>query len=84
MNCREMTEFLMAFLEGELPDEQRRAFEEHLRLCPPCEVYLDTYRETVRLGRAACGSDSEGLPEEVPEELVQAILKARRSASSSS
>jgi anti-sigma factor RsiW len=71
-----MVEFLMAFLDGELPDGQREAFEEHLRLCPPCEVYLETYKEAVELGRAVC-QDEEG-PPDAPEELVQAILDARR------
>jgi hypothetical protein len=39
--------------------------------------YLESYRETIRLGREACEPDGP-LPEEVPEELVEAILASRR------
>lgn len=78
ITCKEFVDFLMAYLDEELPSGQRRSFEDHLDDCPPCKVYLDTYRETVRLGRV-CGSDPEApVPEDVPEALVKAILAARK------
>jgi len=77
MTCREFVEFLMSYLDGELAAEARDVFEDHTRLCPPCLVYLDTYRETVHLGRGACCDDDDALPDDVPEELIQAILAAR-------
>ncbi len=77
MKCREFVEFVMEYLEGDLADEERRVFEGHIRDCPPCLTYLDTYEDTVRLGRSVCGPD-DAVPEDVPEELVQAILAARR------
>lgn len=73
MTCREVTEFLMEYVSAELPLDQRMAFEEHVKRCPECIAYLRSYEETVRLGKAAFAQ-----PEEVPEELVQAILAARR------
>ncbi len=38
---------MMAFLDGELPPEERAVFEEHLSLCPPCVQYLDSYKKTI-------------------------------------
>jgi anti-sigma factor RsiW len=76
VTCRELVEFLMAYLDGELPEGQRAAFEEHLRLCPPCEVYLRTYEDTIRLGKGACRVEEE-LAEDAPDDLVRAILAAR-------
>jgi anti-sigma factor RsiW len=76
MNCREFTEFLMAYLDGELPDDQRSAFDYHLHGCQSCVNYMDSYRATVALGRAACAEDVP-MPDDVPEALVQAILAAR-------
>lgn len=78
LTCRDLVDFLMAYLDGELPDEERAEFERHLEACPPCVVYLETYQEAVRLGRDV------GLAEEVseaPEELVQAVLRARARSS---
>jgi anti-sigma factor RsiW len=79
MNCREFVDFLMAYLDGELEPEPARVFEEHMALCPPCLAYLDTYKDTIRLGKLACGAAPR--PEDAPEALVQAILAARRRTS---
>jgi anti-sigma factor RsiW len=80
VNCREFVAFLMEYLDGTLGPAEREVFERHLRDCPPCGIYLDTYQETIRLGRdALCAADGP-LPEEAPEELVAAILAARRAA----
>jgi anti-sigma factor RsiW len=82
MTCQELTEFLMAWLDGELPQEQAAVFEHHLKLCPDCDSYLESYRQAVAMGQdayAAC--DDERLPDEVPEQLVQAVLKAQRKGS---
>jgi len=81
MNCREFVDFLMTYLDGELEEGPARVFEEHMRLCPPCLVYLDTYKDTIRLGQAACRDELERSLEEPPEQLVRAILAARREMS---
>lgn len=78
--CRELIEFLHAYLDGELEPGRRRLFEEHLAACPPCRDYLDSYRATVALAGVAfegCAPDDPP-PGEVPEELVRAVLAARR------
>lgn len=79
LTCRDLIDFLRAYLDGELPPALRRRFEEHVDACPPCLHYLDSYRETVSLAAEAfapCGPD-DAVPEEVPEELVRAVLAAR-------
>ena len=78
MTCREMVDFLMAYVEAELPGAKREAFEAHLSACPECEVYVEQYRETVRLGRAVCADPDGPVPPDVPDALVDAILRARR------
>ena len=77
MTCQEILDFLMHYLDGELPAEQRAYFEEHLGECPCCVDYRRTYQETIRLGRAACAGEEAGC-QDVPEALIQAILAARR------
>ena len=78
LTCKEFVDFLMAYLDAELPEAQRSTFEGHMVDCPPCKVYLDTYRETVELGRGVCARDDDPLPEDVPDALVAAILAARK------
>ncbi len=78
MNCREFVDFLMDFLDGNLIEAQDTTFRMHMEECPGCVRYLESYRETVRLGKACC-EDSEGpVPADAPEALVEAILAARR------
>jgi anti-sigma factor RsiW len=76
MTCEELVEFLSRYLDGELPESERSVFEKHLKDCPPCEVYLDSFREAIRLGRQVCSEEECG---EMPENLVKAILAARGS-----
>jgi anti-sigma factor RsiW len=77
VNCREFVDFLMEYLDGELPQRQRGVFEGHMEDCPSCVTYLDSYRETVRLGRELCADPEDPVPADVPESLVRAILAAR-------
>ena len=78
MTCRDFTEFLGEYLAGSLPAAQRARFEEHLAECPDCVAYLQTYQDAIRLGKAACTHAADPVPPEVPDDLVRAILAARR------
>ena len=80
MTCQELVDFLGDYLDGRLPDREHRLFEEHLAECPDCVAYLAGYREAVRLGKVAFAAGQD-IPPEVPEELIQAILAARRQRS---
>lgn len=78
MTCKEICDFIAAFLDEDLPDEQRAIFEKHLSMCPPCKDYIDGYRRTIECGKGACEKETEQVCKEVPEALVEAILKARK------
>jgi len=77
LTCREFIEFLGAYLDGELPNTQRREFDWHLKLCRSCRAYLQTYRHTIRLEELTRSQLDRDVPDTVPEELVRAILAAR-------
>lgn len=78
VTCRELIEFLHLYLEGELAPDRVLEFERHLAVCDSCLHYLSTYKETISLGKAACRDLDAPVGVEVPEELVAAILSARR------
>ena len=48
-------------------------------LCTACVNYMNTYRETIRIGKLACREPEGPVPADVPEELVAVILDARSS-----
>ena len=78
ITCRELTSFIADYLAGELQADVHRAFEHHLSLCPNCVQYVADYRRAVTLGRNVYDDDATAVTEDVPEELVKAILDARR------
>jgi anti-sigma factor RsiW len=82
MNCREFTEFLHEYLFGNLPAQERAEFDQHLAECPWCVAYLDSYQKTIQLEQAAFATPEDApAPADAPEELIQAILRARSRAS---
>lgn len=69
MTCKELTELLQDFLDGELPKEYVDLICHHLRLCSPCMHLLDSYKATAVLCR--------GLPAlEIPPGLAQRLQAA--------
>jgi anti-sigma factor RsiW len=69
MNCRDVVELLVDFVSGDLSEEFRTHVEQHLRCCPPCVTYIETYRLTIQLTRKLpCG--------ELPPTLVQRLQAA--------
>lgn len=81
MTCREFTAFIAGFLDGELPASEREPFERHLARCANCAGYLESYRTAIALGKRAFEDGDAPVPADVPDELVDAILRARRGAS---
>jgi len=78
MSCQEFVDFLCSYLDDELPDDVRVLFDQHLNGCPPCAAFLQHYELSIKLGHDVCGCPKEAARTPVPEELVQAILEARR------
>jgi predicted anti-sigma-YlaC factor YlaD len=76
MTCQELADFICDYIEGDLPEEERRIFQVHLEMCPSCIAYLGSIESTCKL----VGRESSEPLEDVPEALVQAILKARGEA----
>ena len=80
MTCRELVGFLGAYFDGDLSADTRARFAEHLAACAECSAYVDAYRATVRLAKGAFQDPDAPVPPDVPDDLVKAILAARRKA----
>ena len=70
MTCRELTELLLEYIQGELDPDLREHISRHLSLCPPCEAYVDTYRITIQLTRRLPAAP---MPPELAERLEDAL-----------
>jgi anti-sigma factor RsiW len=70
MACRELVQVINAYLDGTLPEDDRRRFDAHLEECPYCVNYLDQMRETI----AALGDlTPDSIAPETRREIVEAF-----------
>ena len=76
LTCRELAEFLGDYFARDLAPATRATFERHLVECPDCVAYLQNYAAAIRFVKDAY--DDDRIPAEVPDELVRAVLEARR------
>ena len=68
MNCRRLIlEYLCDYEDGSMPAAEREALEAHLSHCPPCVVFLHSYRATGRTLRKL-------KPTELPRNLADAVV----------
>jgi anti-sigma factor RsiW len=80
ITCAEADAFLGDYMDGQLPPRQRTLFERHIEDCAACKRYLKRYRTMQRLVERERGNVAAApvtVTEPMPEDLVQAILKAR-------
>jgi anti-sigma factor RsiW len=72
--CADGVAILMDYLEGTLAPADREAVEAHVRGCPRCVAFVESYRQTPLILRSATAA---ALPEDLAESLRQ-FLASRR------
>jgi len=78
ITCREFEGFIASYLDDTLDDRRRRVFQWHLRICRECREYLAAYQRAMELGINVLESTDDAIPDDVPEDLIKAILDAQR------
>lgn len=83
ITCKALMDFLGEYVDGELPQQQHEDFHRHLAVCPSCVNYVESYKATRLLAKASLCDPSDpnrAAPAEVPENLIRAVLDARKKA----
>jgi predicted anti-sigma-YlaC factor YlaD len=78
ISCNVFEDFVLRYLDGELSERQQSVFEWHLRLCRECREYLAAYQRTLEIASSVSTPSPSSVPDDVPEDLVKAILDARK------
>lgn len=78
IDCRTFESFLMDYHEGTLAADKRRRFERHLGMCGLCRASYRSYEQSIRLGKRLFETETGPLPDDVPTELVEAVVSAMR------
>ncbi len=76
MACQELVERVTDYLEGAIEAPDRRRLEEHLAVCPHCDLYLEQLRLTLELTGELREAD---VAPEMREELLDAFSRWQRS-----
>jgi predicted anti-sigma-YlaC factor YlaD len=70
LTCADIVKLVTDYLEGALTPAERRRFEGHVAICPPCRAFLDQTRTTIEL---VGGLREEDVPPEMEEHLLTAF-----------
>jgi anti-sigma factor RsiW len=80
ITCNEFEDFILAYLDDELPRSKRRVFDWHIRLCKECREYLAAYLTSLELTKKAMAADEATDLPAVPDDLVTAVMEARKTS----
>lgn len=75
MTCQDLVAFMLDYVEGTLPPDERARFDAHLHECEDCRAYLKDYRATIDVTRQAADGED---PPAMPEALVRAIVDSAK------
>ena len=76
VTCKGATSLIDNYLNGGLAPRVKLLFEDHLRACPDCVAFLNTYRKTLELARSFldAGLEDSSL-ERIEASVVEKIRK---------
>jgi hypothetical protein len=84
--CKKIQKDLVAFLYGELKEEERELFEAHLDRCPHCREELEEFKKIIQaadvvkedINEAMASVDWEALPSQVSENVLREDERPRQ------
>jgi Putative zinc-finger len=79
--CKEITDLIIGYLDNTLSLTVKRDFERHLRICPDCVNFLNTYRKTAA---TSASLRPEAMPAKVRENILEFLRSRIRKRSLSS
>ncbi len=74
LTCKQFDEFMIDYIEGNLPLRQKISCGLHFRMCRNCARFVEQYRRVILLEKNAYLEPDNSIPEEIPEELLKAAL----------
>lgn len=78
LTCKEFDDFMVDYLEQDLPVWQKFMCWLHVKVCRECAAFVQQYHRTIALGQKAFDAADEPVPDTVPEELIKAALAHRK------
>lgn len=70
--CQEISALALAYLTDKLSPKAKREFQGHIKICPDCVNFLNTYKKTVDLSH---GLDVTRMPARVRDNILSFLRK---------
>jgi len=77
LTCKEFDDFMVDYLDEDLPVWQKFMCWLHVKMCRECAHFVQKYQRSIALGKAAYDTPDGPVPDSVPEELIKAALAHR-------
>ena len=74
MTCREVRDYLVDYLAGDLAPQEREELERHMQGCSHCADHVDASRHALHVSRAALNDLAAPSPDDGPDALLQAVM----------
>ena len=71
LSCEQVNQFIIDYLEDNLPTPTRKKFDMHIKMCKNCSAFFDQYNDTVAVV-------NEHGQLEIPEDLATMTLEFLR------
>ena len=72
--CDEYLDLLSSYLDGELPEDERKSVEQHLNECKACAAEYELLKQIV----STCSELEEDLPENFDASLISVLWRQKR------
>ena len=70
--CKEISDLVLAYLADKLRPKTKKDFKTHLKICPDCLSFLNTYKKTVTTTRSL---DVAKMPARVRDNILSFLRK---------
>ena len=77
MTCRELEEFIVDYIDGNLPYSKKIMFVFHLIMCDECNSYINAYKKSIELGKKHFEEIDKDLQVDPPDKLIEIISKLK-------
>lgn len=73
VNCGEVVHSVYAFLDGEMKLEEVLVFKDHLKVCLPCQAYVQFEEKLINIIKSKCANDECKIPSTLMDKIRKAM-----------
>jgi Putative zinc-finger len=73
--CKQIADLVFNYINDTLAPRVKRDFNQHLKICPDCVAFLNTYRNTVAVTRSV---RAEEMPANVRDNILDFLRRRAR------